>query len=81
MACGRNADKEEISIDKDIPLPKKQYKYPFNKMEIGDSFWVEKETDAITSVVRFWSDKLNATFYTKAMPKDGKMGTRIWRTQ
>jgi len=81
MARGKNLSKPEISLDKDIPIPKREYKYPFHKMEIGDSFWVEKNVESLTSVIRFWSEKLNATFYTKTMTKDGKDGTRVWRTQ
>lgn len=69
-----------LSIDKDIPPPKKGGKYgalPFERLEIGESFLVTNchATSALSN------QKLMATIktgFTFSMSK-GSDGVRIWR--
>ncbi len=66
-----------INIDKDIPVPDKQAKYPFSTMKVGDSFFVPNKRS-----------RQFGTFYKKYAPKKFTMqtrtekdvkGTRVWR--
>lgn len=63
-------------IEKNIPIVGK---YPFDKMEVGDSFYVEgdKNSKANLRMAAFtYRKKVNVEFATKSDDK----GIRIWRT-
>jgi len=76
-------------IQKGVPLPgesKKRIKWPFSKMDVGDSFlapWPEDATLACDKTA--WHKRVCATsqgykgrkFKTKAVPDEG--GVRVWR--
>lgn len=81
---------EEFKIDKDVPKPLKRSKgkkanYPFDKMEVGDSFFVSiKEGDNISKVQALVAssakyyvlrNRLDVKFSTRTMVG----GVRIWR--
>lgn len=73
---------KKIKIEKNIPLPPKRNKYPFNKMEIGDSiFCAGKNTKllraSVFSASAQWAKRNNkGVKFTSA--KEGS-GIRIWR--
>ena len=68
----------EIKIDKDVPIPSKSGKYPWDNMEVGDSFYidvqVQKVGGRITHVRKKWPDRKWVT------RKEG-VGTRVWRVK
>lgn len=78
---------EKIKIEKDIPIPKYTRgpiaKYPFSKMEIGDSFFIhsQKQSRAVSSCSIMWArhfNKKNKEERKFSTRKQGK-GYRCWR--
>lgn len=72
-----------ITIDKNIPVPKKE-RFPFSEMEIGDSFFVSQEEiipKLLSAYAVQYSNKNNkkVKFKTKKEVLGGIKGTRIWR--
>ena len=67
----------QLPIDKAIPIPNR---FPFDKMEVGDSFAIPADVPRTTVNVaaRRYGDKHNMKFITRQMP-DGTI--RCWRTQ
>jgi hypothetical protein len=77
-------------IDTHVPLPKMRgaggkgnYKYPWNEMEVGQSFFVPD-----TTIGRFYSQtRAAAKRYSKKfiarswVNDDGAEGVRIWRVE
>ena len=69
------------SIEKNIPVPEGRSKYPFPKMEVGDSFFVPSK-DIVGARI---SVALN--YYKRKNPKKTFIsrksadGMRIWRTK
>ena len=70
-----------VKIDKGIPVPprgnNRSTKYPYQQLEIGDSFYVKGKTAA----------KFSASAYTQARKhgikltvRNEKDGVRVWRT-
>ena len=71
-----------ITIDKDIPLPRHSSFYPFQEMEVGDSFIVTKKSrPTIAGIARYWSKKLDYKFSTREVVEKGVEGVRVWRTK
>jgi hypothetical protein len=75
--------KTGIPIDKSVPLPpeevKREDKYPFKKMEVGDSFYAYGVTrGSLTSAAKYAGIKLGFTFICRA---EGDRGARCWRTE
>jgi hypothetical protein len=81
-------EKQEFKIEKEVPIPKSQKKgfrntrYPFNKMEIGDSFFVENYTresmQQVSNAGRsYFRYKGNYDKVTVACRKEGT-GFRVW---
>lgn len=66
-----------LPIEKNIPIPKR---FPFDKMEIGDSFSIPSNVRRSTASVaaRRYGDKHKMKFITRKMP-DGTI--RCWRTE
>jgi len=68
-----------IKIDKDVPLPEtRKYRgfYPFEQMEVGDSFFIEDENrQRLASAVYKNGKRLHVSFSVRA---EGK-GFRVWR--
>ena len=84
--------KENIKIDKNIPLSNKRmniHSYPWKDMKIGDSFYAEMINNknigsfqgSLMSAARSFclTNNLNWKFATRRS-EDGK-GIRIWRLQ
>jgi hypothetical protein len=62
-------------IDKGIPIPNR---FPFDQMEVGDSFVITTKRHTASVAARRYGDKHNMKFITRQMP-DGTI--RCWRTQ
>ncbi len=74
-------DVPKHSIDRDIPIPnvalKKEGIYPWEQMEVGDSFFVSREESLKVSAAAASRKKRHPDF-DYVMRRDGA-GTRIWR--
>lgn len=86
-------------IEKGIPVPGKKHHvakhdhfYPFEAMEVGDSFWVEGDKHCTSRAVSIFTAKTGWKFITRGQLKDGRAnkfghagrkkdarGQRIWR--
>ncbi len=85
---GINLYKQIMKIEKNIPIPKKYCltKYPFQEMEIGDSFFVECDTkEGRKTMCTINSSKTN---YIKRFDPEKMFlmrlvegGIRVWRTK
>jgi len=69
-------------IEKKIPMPKsdrgRPYKYPFEQMEVGDSFFVPKdEAEKARNSALQYARREGKIFHTR---KEND-GARIWRTK
>ena len=62
-------------IDKNVPLPAR---FPFDKMEVGDSFVITTKRQTASVAARRYGDKHGMKFVTRQMP-DGTI--RCWRTK
>lgn len=69
-----------FKLEKHIPAPPKA-KYPFSKMEIGDSFYVADCDIKITAVRVAASDYAikHPTFAFRVQRSVGNDGCRVWR--
>ena len=68
----------DIQIEKGVPVPKARtpMKYPFEKMEVGDSFFVPKSQGNVSSAAVYWQKRHKGRrFVTRA--ENG--GARCWR--
>jgi len=73
-----------IVIDKGVPLPEKnvRWKYPFDRMEVGDSFFVvNKDTTQMSALCKRAGHRLEARFVTAKAERDGQDGVRVWRME
>jgi hypothetical protein len=67
-----------IKIERGIPLPKKKKRaavYPFDLMNVGDSFLVSKEKIKAVRQAVIAIPKDGRKFVTRTMPN----GLRVWR--
>jgi hypothetical protein len=67
-------------IEKGIPIPRSseyEAKYPFSKMEVGDSFSVEERRESVASAARSYGCRVGKKF---SIRKEGN-GMRIWRVK
>ena len=64
-----------LPIDKNVPLPAR---FPFEQMEVGDSFVITTKRQTASVAARRYGDKHGRKFITRKMP-DGTI--RCWRTQ
>lgn len=82
----------EFKIDKDVRVtrpdysacgPKGCWKYPFDKMGVGDSFFVAgavgKDRDTLRSSASSRGKRHGMKFTTRTVTEDGVKGVRIWR--
>ena len=75
-----------LDIEKGIPLPDKNTQYPFNAMEVGDSFLVKcavnempRVKNSLFSAIRKFSIKHKSKSKFASRRVDG--GIRVWRTE
>lgn len=69
-----------IQIDKNVPLPLPRSKlkdYPFEQMQIGDSFFDKDEDKKLRNLVTYAASKMNMKFATRKELD----GLRVWRTE
>lgn len=83
-------------IEHHIPIPvenrggvrKFDHFYPFEKMKIGDSFWVDSNSDCTCGAITRFAKKSGWKFVSRAQSIDGrpnvkvgrpKRGRRVWR--
>lgn len=70
-----------MKIDKDVPIPEKHHegnsKYPWDEMEVGDSFLVDevKHISVAQGILRVNKLKKPKHFICKRVEN----GTRVWR--
>ena len=73
---------EEFKIEKGIEIPKgpivRKRRYPFLKMEIGDSIFIEGKTVSSISGSRNWA-KHRHKIETVCRAENG--GVRVWRVE
>jgi hypothetical protein len=73
-----------IAIEEGVPLPQKnvRWKYPFDQMEPGNSFFVaNKDTTQMSAMCKRAGTRLGARFITARAEKDGQTGVRVWRME
>ena len=71
-------------IDRGVPLPEKnvRWKYPFEQMEVGDSFFVvNKDTTQMSALCKRAATRLGGRFVTAKVEHDGGSGVRVWRME
>lgn len=81
----------EIKIEKDIPIPVTEIKYPFDKMDIGDSFFIPENDKkvrfkiqcAVRSYFNIYRKKTNFIVEStmKITSKSLEDGVRVWRIE
>lgn len=74
----------EVKIEKGIPIPKtrgRKNEYPFNEMEVGDSFFIDGDDKEASRVrVSFCQMKRrNKNFKKKFTVRKVEGGFRCWR--
>lgn len=71
-----------VRIEKGVPLPTNKSKYPFAKMEIGDSFVVNETTPSRTSTYAHYAGKrLGMKFTVRTVEEEGRKVIRVWRVK
>ena len=70
---------EQYKIDKNVPIPTSHgnLKYPFDKLEVGDSFFVEGIEHPARLAKYCYAKRHGITLVSK---REGN-GHRIWRTK
>lgn len=71
-------------IEKDVPLPERnvRWKYPFDQMDIGDSFFVaNKDTTQMSALCKRANKRLERRFVTAKAEKGSQSGVRVWRME
>ncbi len=68
-----------IRIDKDIPMARriKPSKYPFNMMQVGDSFYTDLKATSLRSLATHYAKRENGT--VKFAVRIEGDGSRVWR--
>lgn len=71
----------DIKIEDNIPLPVRHSQYPFDRMQVGQSFAIEAidRNKLATSATRYMRANKGTKFKTAHMP--GTTQVRIWRVK
>lgn len=69
-----------LKIEKRVPIPRPtRQSYPFESMEVGDSFFVENGSyNNVNSSAVHWARKRKGV---KFLTRDVSGGVRCWRTE
>lgn len=81
-----------FNIEKNVPIPfarpfgRRESRYPYESMEVGDSFLVPTQEDTPAAVLlrrmrqsALWASKrYNAKFQVRSVPEGG---VRVWRVE
>ena len=79
---------QEIIIERNIPISPdgrrdRSFRYPFDKMEVGDSFQVEfvkkKSAQSASSSAFLYGKRTNTKWTSRVTKVDGKHFVRVWR--
>ena len=77
----------QFKIDKGIELPKRKApvshrKYPWDELEVGDSFFIPKKKIVGIGNIRLAAEKrLNRKFSGRSVVEHRVKGVRVWRTE
>jgi hypothetical protein len=73
----KDGDYTDIQVDRNVSIPKhkRTSKYPWHKMEVGDSFYAEIRPQYACAMARKATERLGFKFTTRRWGD----GTRIWR--
>lgn len=73
----------KIKINKNVPVPvdARMVKYPFRRMSVGDSFFVEgtHEHRHVRENARAHGETYAMTFVARPVVENDVQGTRVWR--
>lgn len=64
-----------LEIDKNIPIPLTNLKYPFNRMDVGDSFFFDGKSMNPVNAAHVYGKNNNKRFVSK-LEREGR---RVWR--
>ena len=73
-----------FEIETGVPLPEKnvRYKYPFDQMEVGDSFFVaNKDTTQMSALCKRAGKRLGSRYVTAKAERGDQVGVRVWRME
>lgn len=74
----------EYKIDKGVPYPKKRKptsRFPFQDMEVGDSFFLTKDdANTVRAVASIFARRHGITLTVRNTTEQGVEGKRVWRT-
>jgi hypothetical protein len=71
-------------IEKGVPLPEKhvRWKYPFEQLQAGESFFVaNKDTTQMSALCKRAAKRLGHRFITAKATKGEQSGVRVWRME
>lgn len=77
----------DFEIEDDIPMPEGRdtltAKYPYDRLEVGQSFFVpQKESKNMSASTRYWRSKYpDRDWRVKKAEHNGVEGVRIWRNK
>lgn len=67
-----------VKIDKNIPIPTFNNKYPLGLLEVGDSFFIKgKNISDISSTISQYGRRKGTKFISRSVDN----GVRVWRVQ
>ena len=71
-----------VKIDKNVPAPPPSHsKYPWDAMEVGDSFFTTAAQGGMSSLIARQGSKRGWKFTTRQVTENGVKGCRVWRTE
>ena len=73
----------EFKVEKGIPIQSWGTSYPWDEMEVGDSFFAEgKKINVLTSAVSSRRKKYpEETYAARTRTENGVKGVRVWRVK
>ncbi len=83
ISPSRSMVKKAIAVDHDVPLPKHFRgpipKYPWRKMEVGDSFFVPEPQSRVCAAAQSYEKTHGTKYRTAKITENGVYGVRVWR--
>ena len=78
-----------FEIEDDVPLPKRRIPaekspYPFEELEVGQSFWVDdwdRRVETVKTAARLATARTGKEYAARLDYKNGRKGCRVWRMQ
>jgi len=72
---------DEIKVEKNVPMPPSITRYPFRKMNVGDSFFAPGKTGTDISKASQIYKADGLRFTARTVVENGIKGARAWRTK